>query len=499
MKNLQNKHTQFIEECSKNLIDRTGHNKLINFNFSTKTLIKHFIEVKINHNQDASSILEISSYKAIRDRGEAGNLLINDDAINNSHNPVSLFEMSSCKAIRSKSETDNQITNDRIDKSNEVFETGEYKNDILYKIFKKNYNKQEEIKKEKGFNSTFFVYGFFKYKDNAIERHAPIFLINCDIQLVNKTYYKCVIENDFENCVFNYALEEHFKQEFEIEIPTEITSNIDNFECIKDRILKLKEFLREQKLNHESDAITSIAIEDRFAISSYFDSTKQSLYLEMQQHSDKIIAHPMIEFLLSDVNEDQSFNQEEYGKFEEAESIDKNYKSDYFCNAFDCDGSQLEVIKAAKDGKSFVIQGPPGTGKTQTISNIIAELVSSGKKVLFVAEKKAAIDAVLKKFNEVGLNKIFLDLHNKNISSKNIVEQIIESYTFFLKYFDKAKVKFDFTRLNELKDNIVNRSDTLHKLLPIGKTTFDLIQSICESERCNVPLLDCEIKINTKS
>ena len=462
--NLQNKYTKFIEECSRNLIDLTNRNKLIHFNFNTKTLVRHFIEVAINDNHDSNSILEIASYKP----------------------------------IRHKDEKDNQVINEEMDSSNEIFESKEYKSDILYKRFKKNYNKQEEIKKEKGFNSTFFVYGFFKYKDNTIERHAPIFLINCDIQLVNKTYYKCLIEDEFENCVFNYAIEEYFKQEFGVHIPTEITSNIDNFECIKDRILKLKEFLREQKLDHESDAIANITIEDRFVISSYFDSTKQSLYLEMQQHSDKIIAHPMVEFLLSDINENESLNQEEYGSFERAESIDKNYKSDYFCNTFDCDGSQLEVIKAAKDGKSFIIQGPPGTGKTQTISNIIAELVSSGKKVLFVAEKKAAIDAVLRKFNEIGLEKIFLDLHNKNISSKNIIEQINASYAFFLDYFAKSKTKFDFTRLSELRDNIINRSDTLHKPLPIGKTTFDLIKSICEFERYNIPVVDCEIKIGTK-
>ncbi len=452
----------FIEKCSEHLIDLTNRNKLINFNFNTKARVRHFIEVAINNDHNSSSMLKIACYPA----------------------------------ISNKDKKDNQAMNDGIDGSNEIFESKEYKNDILYKRFKKNYNKQEEIKKEKGFNSTFLVYGFFKYKDNIAERHAPIFLINCDIELVNNIYYKCVITKEFENCIFNYAIEEYFKQEFGIKIPSEITSNIDSFECIKDRILKLKEFLIGQKLNHQSDAIANIAIEDRFAISS-FDSAKQSLYLEMQQHSDKIIAHHMIDFLLSDVNQDDGLNQD-CENFERAESIDKNYKSDYFCNIFDCDGSQLEVIKAAKDGKSFIIQGPPGTGKTQTISNIIAELVYSGKKVLFVAEKKAAIDAVLRKFREIGLEKIFLDLHNKNTSSKNIVEQIGQSYEFFNKYLDASKVKFDFTRLSQLKDSIISRSDTLHKPLPIGKTTFDLIKSICEFKRLNTIEVNCEININTK-
>ncbi len=66
--NLQNKYTEFIEECSRNLIDLTNRNKLINFNFNTKTLVRHFIEVVCNH--DSSSILEITSYKPIRSKDE---------------------------------------------------------------------------------------------------------------------------------------------------------------------------------------------------------------------------------------------------------------------------------------------------------------------------------------------------------------------------------------------------------------------------------------------
>ena len=43
----------------------------------------------------------------------------------------------------------------------------------------------------------------------------------------------------------------------------------------------------------------------------------------------------------------------------------------------------------------MVIQGPPGTGKSQTISNIIAEAVGAGKKVLFISEKMAAFTPII--------------------------------------------------------------------------------------------------------
>jgi AAA domain len=62
-------------------------------------------------------------------------------------------------------------------------------------------------------------------------------------------------------------------------------------------------------------------------------------------------------------------------------------------------------------GRSLVIHGPPGTGKSQTIANLIAAMVARGRKVLFVAEKRAAIDAVLSRLVGVGLGELVLDIH----------------------------------------------------------------------------------------
>ena len=63
----------------------------------------------------------------------------------------------------------------------------------------------------------------------------------------------------------------------------------------------------------------------------------------------------------------------------------------------DADSSQQWAINSALKGQNLVIEGPPGTGKSQTIANLIASYMAIGKSVLFVAEKRAAIDAVKKK------------------------------------------------------------------------------------------------------
>ncbi len=78
----------------------------------------------------------------------------------------------------------------------------------------------------------------------------------------------------------------------------------------------------------------------------------------------------------------------------------------------DADASQQWAINTALGGQNLVIEGPPGTGKSQTIANLIGTFVARGKSVLFVAEKRAAIEAVKKRIVRVGLGELLLDLHD---------------------------------------------------------------------------------------
>ena len=90
----------------------------------------------------------------------------------------------------------------------------------------------------------------------------------------------------------------------------------------------------------------------------------------------------------------------------------------------DADGSQSYVINAIVAGQHLVVQGPPGTGKTQTIANTIAELVARGQTVLFVAQKRAAITAVLSRLEDAGLGDLVLDLFDGANSRKRVVQDI---------------------------------------------------------------------------
>jgi len=93
----------------------------------------------------------------------------------------------------------------------------------------------------------------------------------------------------------------------------------------------------------------------------------------------------------------------------------------------DSDSSQQWAIKSALKGQNLVIEGPPGTGKSQTIANLIASYMATGKTVLFVAEKRAAIDAVKKRIDAVGLGDCFLDLHSAETVRRRSAEPFIKA------------------------------------------------------------------------
>lgn len=93
----------------------------------------------------------------------------------------------------------------------------------------------------------------------------------------------------------------------------------------------------------------------------------------------------------------------------------------------EADISQRQQIEIVRRGKHRVIQGPPGTGKSQTIANMIANIVQDGKTVLFVAEKRAALEAVQKRLTDKKLGHVVLDLHSSARQKSVFYEQLRES------------------------------------------------------------------------
>lgn len=84
------------------------------------------------------------------------------------------------------------------------------------------------------------------------------------------------------------------------------------------------------------------------------------------------------------------------------------------------DSTQKRAVLWARQGRSFVLQGPPGTGKSQTITNMVAECIMSGLRVLFVAEKGTALAVVQRRLDAIGLGPFTLNLHHEGSNATEV-------------------------------------------------------------------------------
>lgn len=114
--------------------------------------------------------------------------------------------------------------------------------------------------------------------------------------------------------------------------------------------------------------------------------------------------------------------------FPEGSHLDEVISVEKLDHVVDADSSQTAAIEHVRRGHDLVIQGPPGTGKSQSITNIIATAVLEGKRVLFVAEKLAALEVVKSRLERVGLSPLCLELHSNKANKRAVLEEIARTW-----------------------------------------------------------------------
>lgn len=151
------------------------------------------------------------------------------------------------------------------------------------------------------------------------------------------------------------------------------------------------------------------------------------------------------------------------------------------CNSLYCpmsaDSSQLTAVLYSAMGKSFVLHGPPGTGKSQTITNIIAHNMALGRKVLFVSEKKAALDVVHRRLSSIGLGPFCLELHSNKAGKADVLAQ----FSAALKVGDlsePADWAATVTRLEGLRQDLNGYVIALHTTYPNGMSAYDCLATL---------------------
>lgn len=148
-----------------------------------------------------------------------------------------------------------------------------------------------------------------------------------------------------------------------------------------------------------------------------FSYLNLTMYEELSARIDEARAHPLIASIAGDTT---AIAQLPRPKVPE---LDTELPSKVF-HVLSADPSQEAAITAAREGANLVIQGPPGTGKTQTIANLIASCIADGKRVLFVSEKMAALDAVYRRLTACGLADLCLEAHSHKAGKAELLTQL---------------------------------------------------------------------------
>ena len=292
----------------------------------------------------------------------------------------------------------------------------------------------------------------------------------------------------------NYCLHEKLKRPpYNIDLQELVNPDSDDAGIDFDKMFaQVRQRLRNAKLDH-------IAVQPR-AVLGVFDYSTFRLWKDLKDDWKKMAEiSPVFKHLAYTANQPYKGNPEI-----PAEPLEPLLP-------IDADDSQREAIQMALDGQSFKLEGPPGTGKSQTITNLLASCIAHNKKVLFVAEKQTALNAVKERLEKVGLGVFSLNLHAKGDSDSKI-RKTIESA------LDGAKNANVFgvdQRWEELSHQLTRElryledyRDALHRSDPEALSVWDANEALLQvtdslrgsvGERpqdSSVPAGDVEVSLN---
>ncbi|MDE7208538.1 MAG: DUF4011 domain-containing protein, partial [Clostridia bacterium] len=300
---------------------------------------------------------------------------------------------------------------------------------------------------ETGVNIAYMAFGFITWhEDNDPNTlyDAPILLAPISLSKSSSVDpYRIKVTGDdiILNPTFAYKLQSDYK----IDLPEYDDEGIDAY------LQKIEELVT--KLNWQVSKVCKIGL---------FSFLKINMYMDLKDNADTVLQNSNVRALLGGGH--VAFEQ----KLQEAQF-----------NVVDADSSQIKAIEMAKAGESFVLQGPPGTGKSQTITNIIAECMGDGKKVLFVSEKLAALDVVYNKLKQAGLEDFCLQLHSHKANKRDFIQELCRTMRLN-KSGVSSKASEEEDRLNKSHIILDNYVDVLHRPNDvIGKTLYELVEEVC--------------------
>lgn len=187
------------------------------------------------------------------------------------------------------------------------------------------------------------------------------------------------------------------------------------------------------------------------------------MYKDLEEYQNLITKNDFVETICG-LNNEKQISTEDICPISELDNIVHPHGT---YQILDADSSQQQAIQVVKAGNNLVIEGPPGTGKSQTIANMIAELLAQNKKVLFVSQKIAALEVVKNRLAANGLAPFCLELHSNKNNRKNVLAELAKTLDYkFVGNYDSQSLSKILADIKALK----NYSNQLHT--PMGLLKF---------------------------
>jgi len=296
---------------------------------------------------------------------------------------------------------------------------------------------------------------------------APLLLIPVEITNQKNPQKKSVIQlkEELYDIQVNPVLQLFIKQELELRIPKLPTDfSVFNWQEIVDILSEFENIFKEKKLDCKVD--TKIRL-------GQFTFHGQQIYEDLVRNEKQILDHEFISGLCGDSQISQSSDAP---LLTDEDNIDNFLTVEEDYTILDADESQLRSIKSVLSGKHMVIHGPPGTGKSQTIANLISNLLARGKKVLFVCEKQVALEVVFNRLKTKGadVSDLCLPLFQYSTDKKNFAKSIIESRNRLIDSMRSVSK-------NSINEKLIQRKDVIKRLKDYSDALLSVVVPLDKS------------------
>ena len=325
-------------------------------------------------------------------------------------------------------------------------------------------------KEEKGTNTFYIALGFLEWYEQTnseVKHYAPLLLLKLEDLKQDASRRKIYFSSAGDNITTNISLREKLK---------EFSLNLPDYE---------EDDTPESYLNKISDLIKSYP---KWKVRSYI-TVGRFIFSRLAMYEDlKIENWDLLLSKKSDLLKSLFDSRINDGKTENLYDIDNDEDVRKYAPILvtGADSSQHSAIVDVMKSNDIVIKGPPGTGKSQTITNLIANALYANKRVLFMAEKKAALDVVFSRLKQAGLEDYCFELHSDKTNISHVRGGLEKSYDRYMSNRRCPQTPIIKTKIEKLiseKKELREYYDTLQKKVGVlGKTLFELIWQAKELE-----------------